>query len=348
MTELARRNEELARAHEQEASAPEAPLSRWQLERLKRELERARDRLAQDSGQQSARSNPQTGSQSTPSPSATSPRPGANGRQSAAEHSRYPRGTSTALAKPSNGPSPQRTQTGLPKRPPKRSDGGADALRQAADQLRQDQHDSLTAALQDAQQRAAGLVDEQARILERIEALKQEVLEAVREGRTYTYRGSDFDDEAAAKRRMREDVEQIADDVSELRGQLAQSSSDDGNLTRLLDRTLDDLTDSRLPDLLTMGADYLEMGRPLFFASRELRVHDALNRLSNRLGHALEQLESADANPAGAPTVADVQALRRQLTGLGPGGDPRDLRDIADATSVPGGGVARRRRPTRP
>ena len=331
LTELARRNEELARAHEQEASAPEAPLSRWQLERLQRELERAREQLANDSGQQSARGSRQAGSQSTPSSSATSrdraparDNPPPSTRGTLADLDRAREAIERSLSAEDSNRASQAAAEAFRR--------GAAALRQAADQLLQDQRNSLTAALEETQQRAAGLVDEQARILERIEALKQEVLEAVREGRSYTYRGSDFEEEAAAKRRMREDVEQIADEVSELRQQLAQSTSGDENLTRLLDRTLDDLTDSRLVDLLTMGADYLEMGRPLFFASSERRVHDALNRLSNRLDHALEQLESADENPARAPTVADVQALRRQLTGLGPGGDPRDLRDIADAT----------------
>ena len=326
LTELARRNEELARAHER--SVPEAPLSRWQLERLQRELERARDQLADDSGQQpSARANRQAGSQAGATsqdrtPTGNNPPPSTRGTLADLDRAREAIERSLS-AEGSNRASEAAAEAFRQ---------GASALRQAADQLLKDQRDSLTDALQDAHERATALVDEQARILARIEALRQEVLEAVREGKSYTYRGSDFEEEAGAKRRMREDVERIANDVSALRAQLAQSSTDDENLTRLLDRTLDDLTDSRLVDLLTMGADYLEMGRPLFFASSERRVHDALNRMSNRLGHALEQLENADANPSGAASVADVQALRRQLTALGAGGDPRDLRDVADAT----------------
>ena len=329
LTELARRNEELARAHER-SSGPEAPLSRWQLERLQRELERARNRLADDSGQQDA--NRPASAEAGASPSATrqgratrgdNPPPNIRGTLADLDRARE------AIERSLSGEDSNRASEAAAEA----FRQGADALRQAADRLLDEQRNSLTAALRDAEQRATALTDQQARILNRMEALKQEVLDAVRQGRTYNYRGADFEDEAVTKRRMREDVEQIAAAVSNLRQQLAQSSTDNENVTRLLDRALDDLTDSRVAELLTMAADYFEMGRPLFFASRERRVHDALNRLSNRLGHALEQLESAEATPGAGATVADVQALRRQLTALGAGGDPRDLRDIADATS---------------
>jgi len=330
LTELARRSEEHARAHEQ-PNRPETPLSRWQLERLQRELERLRDQLANDSDQSSQPAN----RQSSPSqPGAqSSGRPVAGGTPSGANPSPDVRGTLNDL---------ERAREAIERSLASGAEGesgsaaeafrqGADALRQAADQLLEDQRDSLGAGLRDVQRRADALLAEQERILKRLQALEREVVEAYRQGKSYTYRGTDFEEEAQTKRRMREDVERIAADVSDIRQQHAGSSNEDADLTRLLDRALDDLASSRVVDQLTMAADYFEMGRPLFIASRERPVHDALNRLSNRLANAVERFESANANSAAPTTVADVQALRRRLTGVGAGGDPRTLREIADA-----------------
>lgn len=328
LTELARRSEELARAHEQ-SSRPEPPLSRWQLERLQRELERLRDQLANDGGPRANRQQASTqsgGPSSRPAsgetPSGANPPPNIRGTLDDLDRARE--AIERSLASENAG---QVAETA-----PGAFRQGAEALRQAADQLLQDQRDSLAAGLRNAERRANALVEEQRRILERLQALEQEVIEAYRQGRSYTYRGTDFDDEAETKRQMREEVERIATDVSELRGQLAQASNEDNDLTRLLDRALDDLTDSRVVDQLTMAADYFEMGRPLFISSRERSVHDALNRLTNRLGHAAERFENAGSDSASPTTIADVQALRRRLAGLGAGGDPRALREVADAT----------------
>ncbi|MDE0040281.1 MAG: hypothetical protein OXU77_22370 [Gammaproteobacteria bacterium] len=331
LTELARRSEELARAHEQ-PSRPEAPLSRWQLERLKRELEELREQLANDSNSSSQQANrqPSGGQPET----RASGRPAAGGTPSGANPPPDIRGTLADLER-----ARQAIERSLGAENAELASGaaaeafrqGADALQRAADQLLKDQRDSLGAGLRDAHRRAEALLAEQERILKRLQALSDEVVEAYRQGRSYTYRGSDFDEEAQTKRRMREDVERIAADVSDLRQQLAQSTDEDAELTRLLDRALDDLTDSRVVDQLTMAADYLEMGRPLFIARRERPVHDALNRLSNRLANAVERFESANADSASPTTVADVQALRRRLTAVGPGGDPRALREVADA-----------------
>ena len=330
LTELARRSEELARAHEQ-PSRPEAPLSRWQLERLKRELEELRDQLANDSnpseraGGQPSGAQPNARPSGTPdagsTPSGANPRPDIRGTVADLERAReaIERSLASENSELQSGSAAQAFRQ------------GAQALRQAADRLLQDQRDSFGAGLRDAERRADALLAEQERILKRLQTLEREVVEAYRQGRSTTYRGTDFDEEAQTKRRMKEDLERIATDVSNLRQQLAQSSNEDADLTRLLDRALDDLAESRVVDQLTMAADYFEMGRPLFIASRERPVHDALNRLSNRLANAVERFESANANSASPTTVADVQALRRRLTAAGPGGDPRTLREVADA-----------------
>ena len=334
LTELARRSEELARAHEQ-GGAQERPLSRWQLERLQRELERLRDQFANDSNpssQQAARepTGAQPGGRSSGrsaagrTPSGANPPPDVRGTLDDLDRARE--AIERSLASP-NAEGDARTAARAFRQ-------GADALRRTADQLLEDQRDSLGAGLRDAQRRTEALLAEQERILKRLDAWRQEVVDAYNQGKSYTYRGTDFDEEAQTKRRMREDVERIAADVSDLRAQLAQSPDENADLTRLLDRALDDLADSRVVDQLTMAADYFEMGRPLFIATRERPVYDALNRLNNRLANAVERFESANANPAAPTTVADVQALRRQLTAVGAGGDPRTMREIADAARV--------------
>lgn len=332
LTELARRNEELARAHEQ-PNGPEAPLSRWQLERLQREIEDLRDRLADNSVRRPEHANrrhasgTQSDSNAAPrsapgrTPSGGNPPPEIRGTIKDLDRARAAIEWSLSDDNASRGS--QDTAEAFRQ--------GADALKQAADRILKDRRDALTATLRNSERQANALVQVQERILTRLEALAQETLEAVRQGRAYFYRSGDFEDEAETKRRMRKDVERIAADMANVRQQLA--ATDDGaNVIPLLDRALDDLADSRVADQLTMAADAFEMGRPLFMTGRERRVHDALNRLSNRLGHAVDRREknAADATPASA--VAEVQALRRQLNALGAGGNPRALREIAAAT----------------
>ena len=331
LTELARRQEELARAQEQNRT--EAPLSRWQLERLQRELERLRERLADNAGQPSSRGEPQQNDRQRSAPAASGAvagrRPAGNNpppetRGTLEDLDRAREAIERSLASEGANGAPQAAAEAFRQ--------GATALRQAADQLLQDQRETLTQGIRDAERRAAALVEDQEHILQRLQALEQDVLKAVRQGKAYNYLGEDFDDEAQTKRRMRRDLEQIAADVSDLRQQLAQSSQAYAELTRQLDRALDDLADSQVADQLTMAAEYLEMGRPLFIASRERRVHDALGRLHSRLGHVAERLETTQPDTAAPSGLAAVQALRRQLREVGAGGDPRTLGQIADTT----------------
>ncbi len=328
LTELARRSEELARAHEQPGRA-EAPLSRWQLERLKRELERVRGQLANDRGQRASRQQTGGAPGTRPprqgvaggTPSGNNPPPDIQGTLADLDRAREAIERSLAAENAER----------VSETAPHAFRQGAEALQQTANRLLEDQRDSLGAGLRDAERRANALVEEQRRILQRLQTRDKEIMEAYRQGRSYAYRGADLEDEAQTKRRMREDVERIATDVSNLRQQLARSSNADPDLTRLLDRAMDDLADSRVVDQLTMAADYIETGR-LFITGLERPVHDALNRLSNRLRHAVERFENAGADSASPTTVADVQSLRRRLAALGPGGDPQALREIADAT----------------
>ena len=176
---------------------------------------------------------------------------------------------------------------------------------------------------------------EQKRILDGLQELQREVREAARQG-SYAYRGDDFAEEARTKRRMREELERIAVDLSELGRRLAQSGRDDGDLERQLDRALDDLSDSRVADQLTLAAQYFDVGRPLtmMIHGQERRVHDALARLHGRLENVAERFAGAEPSDPGATVgIADIQALRRQLRELGAGGDPRTLAEIVDTTA---------------
>ena len=211
---------------------------------------------------------------------------------------------------------------------------GADALRQGARQLLRERRGTLTEGLRSAERRTEALVEDQQGILQQLQSLEQDALKASRQGRTFTYsEGRDFEADAATKRRMRRDLERIVGDIERLRQELAQSPEEDAGLPRLLDRALDDLADNRVAEQLSIAAEYFDIGRPLYIAGRERRVHDALERLRSRLANIADRLEDAEASPTAGVGVADVQALRRQLREAGAGGDPRALREIAQATA---------------
>ncbi len=329
LTELARRQEELARQQERQAS--QTPLSRWQLERLQRELDALRDQLGGNQGQQQPR--------------------GQGQREQGEERrgQREPRGGLAGGTRSETGDAMEdldRAREAIERSLANESASGeaaagafrqgADALRQGAGQLLRERRGTLTEGLRSAERRTEALVEDQQGILQQLQSLEQDALKASRQGRTFTYsEGRDFEADAATKRRMRRDLERIVGDVERLRQELAQSPEEDAGLPRLLDRALDDLADNRVAEQLSIAAEYFDIGRPLYIAGRERRVHDALERLRSRLANIADRLEDAEASPtAGVGVgVADVQALRRQLREAGAGGDPRALREIAQATA---------------
>ena len=302
LTELARRHEELARRRER-GETQETPLSRWQLERLKRELETLRERLADaDSGPTAARRGAQ-----------------ASGGAEIAD----------AIA---------RLERAMDDSNPDRSEAeaeafrqGAAALRDSAERLRQRGVDDLARRLRNAEQETGDLLGDHRRIGERLDELQQELLRATRAGERRRYRDYGFDREAETKRRMQDDLTRIAADLADIRQGLERIPDSGAAVARQVDRALDELAESRINERLGLGAEYFEMGNPLFVIAQENRVGSALEDLRERLDLAAGRMESVRAGSNANPTVDDLQRLRRRLQDIGVGGPLSDLEDVASA-----------------
>ena len=302
LTELARRHEELARRRER-GETQEAPLSRWQLERLKRELETLRERLSDaESGASASRRSAE----------------GAGGGQIDDAIAR--------LERAMDDPNPDQREAEA-----EAFRQGAAALRDSAERLRQQGVDDLAGRLRKAEQETANLQSDHRRIGERLEELQQELLRATRAGERRRYRDYGFENEAQTKRRMQDDLTRIAADLAEIGLKLERVPESGAAVARQIDRALDDLARSRINERLGLGAEYFEMGNPLFVIAQESRVGSALEDLRDRLDLAAGRMESVRADSAGNPTVDDVQGLRRRLQDIGEGGSLSDLEDVASA-----------------
>lgn len=300
LTELARRHEELARQRER-GETQETPLSRWQLERLKRELETLRERLADaESGQSAANRIGEV--------------PGR------AEISNAIARLERAM---DDSNSDQREAEAEAFRQ------GAAALRDSAERLRQRGVDDLAGRLRRAEQEAGDLLSDHRRIGERLEELQQELLRATRAGERRRFRDYGFDREAQTKRRMQDDLTRIAADLADIRQRVERVPESGEAVARQIDRALDRLAESRINERLGLGAEYFEMGNPLFVIAQETRVGSALEDLRERLDLAAGRMESVRAGSGASPTVDDLQRLRRRLQDIGVGGRLSDLEDVA-------------------
>ena len=300
LTELARRHEELARRRER-GESQEAPLSRWQLERLKRELESLRERLSDaDAGQ--SRSQSQRSAADLETAIADIDR-AINDSDADADRRRE---AETAALR-----------------------GGAAALRDGVDQLRQRDVDQLAGQLRRAERDAAALLADHRRIGERLEALQNELLRATRAGERQRYRDYGLADEAATKRRMQDDLTRISADLADVREQLERVPDAGPAAARQVDRALDGLARSRINERLGLAAEYFEMGSPLFVIGQEGRIGTALEEFQERLDRAAGRIEGLQGAVPDGTTIDDVQQLRRRLQEIGQGGDAGALREIA-------------------
>lgn len=303
LTELARRHEELARRRER-GETQEEPLSRWQLERLKRELEGLRERFADAESGQSASNRTSEAS---------------GGAEIANAIARLER------AMDDSNPDQREAEAEAFRQ-------GAAALRDSAERLRQRGVDDLAGRLREAEQETGDLLSDHRRIGERLEELQQELLRATRAGERRRYRDYGFDREAQTKRRMQDDLTRIAADLADIRQRLERVPESGEAVARQIDRALDDLAESRINERLGLGAEYFEMGNPLFVIAQENRIGSALEDLRERLDRAAGRMESVQAGSGNNPTVDDLQRLRRQLQDIGVGGSLSDLEDVASAT----------------
>jgi hypothetical protein len=292
LEELAARQEQLAR---RQATGAESLASRWEQARLRRELEEMRRELesgGRDGGGGAA--------------DAT----GAAGRErSLAELDSARRALDRAAA---GDPSAARE--------------ASDSLRQAARQLRQTAQDDLEERLARSGRRLSNLRADQERVVEALNELQQESLEAARRGEYPGLNDFRMQTFAEVKRRMQEELAELERELADL-SSAADDRDPDG--AALLEQALRELDEVRVDERLSAAAEAFEMGQPLYVIGNERVVARSLEQLSRQLQEAAQSLARAGRSSAGDP-LSEVRELRRRLEAARTGGDL----DEAEARAV--------------
>ncbi|MYE84016.1 MAG: hypothetical protein F4X36_19660 [Gammaproteobacteria bacterium] len=294
------RLEELARRQEALARSPDGqqmPVSRWRQERLRREVEEMRQRLARAGGGRSGRID------------------------DAIERLDQVR---AAIDDSLEGQGGRRQQERI-----------AEALKEAAERLRDAGRQRSVDAMEEAQRGVERLVRTQQGINERLKTLQDESLDAARRGtrlpygsRTGTAGALDVATDGDRKRRMQEEFGEIVRRLEALRPSLPEREG------ASLERALDDVSDARLVERMAAAAEVFDRGRPLFLIGQEEYVEEALARFGDRLGRVAARLA---ARADGAPTVtglARAQGLRRDLERAAAGEDTAAIERIARAVTA--------------
>jgi hypothetical protein len=270
-----RRLEELAARQErlarQQGQDPQSLASRWEQARLQRELEQLREELESRGGAGSASS-------------ASTARALADVR--AAEE---------ALER--QHPDPRARQQ------------ASEALRRAAQTLRESSRGDLQERLARAGRQVANLEADQARVMEALEQLQQSALDRARDGQGVTRSDYGMQTFGMVKRRMQADLAELRGELTDLTDAVDER---DAQGAGMLDRALRELDEARLDERLAASAEAFEMGQPLYVIGSETLVEQALERLAQRVGQTQDALaRSNDAEPS--EPLQEVRALRRRL-----------------------------------
>ena len=291
---------ELARRQEalaRSADRQQMPVSRWRQERLRREIEEMRQRLARAGGGRSGRIDD------------------AIGRLDEARN---------AIDDTLEGRGGQREQERI-----------ADALREAAEGLREADRRQGIEAIEEARRGVSGLVRTQQGINERLAALQDESLDAARRGTGIPQDSQgraaaalDVATDADRKRRMQEEFGEIVRRLEALRPSLPDREG------ASLASALDEVSDARIVERMAAAAEVFDRGRPLFLIGQEEFVEEALVRFGERLGRLAARLA---ARAGGEPTeteLARAQDLRRDFEQAAAGGDAGAMEQVARAVAA--------------
>ncbi len=272
LEELAARQQRLA---ERQRRGDESLTSRWQQERLLRELEALRERLE---GGQGNRQNQ------------------AAIEQAIADLDQARQAIDRSLEQPQGDPTSSRQAT--------------QALRRAVEQLRESERHNLEERLARSERQIANLLTDQRTVIDRLDELERETLEASRRGEGNLYWNYAMEAYGERKRRMQEDLDNVTRNLRAVGDTLGARDPD---TQRVLQRAVDELAEERINELLAASAEAFEMGRPLFAIGSEAAVERALQRLAGRVGQARRLLESSDAEAPNDTPLARVRALREAL-----------------------------------
>lgn len=291
LKELADRQEALAR---QQSGGEESLASRWQQERLQRELERFQEELERrqrERQQQSLQS--QAGEGNT---DATDPLSNA-----ISELNRARQAISESLAREQSDPAASRAAT--------------EAIRRASEQLRDESVGNLDQRLARSQRAAQNLLSDQRNIMDRLDEVLEDALEAqdsvVRKQDDYAMAPY-----AERKRRMQADLNELTREL----GQLGQAT-EDAATAEVLAGAAQELAEERLDERLAASADAFQYGRPLYAVTNEDAVEAALERLTARLDQARRMLASSGGLSSESSALAEVRALRAELSSATPQAD---------------------------
>ena len=295
--ELAERQQQLA---ERQRSGEESLASRWQQQRLQMDLEALRERLENQRRQQTGQG-----------------RDSAAIRNAIAELSEARDAIDRSLERASgeSGSTQQASQ----------------ALRRAAQQLREEERGNLDQKLARSGRQIENLLADQRNSIDRLQELQKEVLDASRAGEIDPFDNYAMESYAVRKRRMQQDLDDITRDLDEVGDALAGRDPD---TRRVLQRALIELSEQRVDERLAASADAFEYGRPLFAIGNEATVERALQRLGDRVRQARRLLESGAAAVRDDTTLARVRALRRALANSIPADSAAGGYDDANVTGI--------------
>jgi hypothetical protein len=296
LEELAARQEQLA---QERARGDENPASRWQQQKLERELEALREQLQRRQA-------------------ASRQRPGSMSERSLGDAIADLEQASERLQQNRNDPEASREI--------------GQALKRAADSLKQQAASDVRDQLQDARQTARALQDAQEGIMDRLEANQERSLDASEAGEFDPWQDFTMAGDVTTKAQMREDLQvlrkQLADAVNAL--------GEDQSAAELLRAAQAELDEDRVDERLAASADAFEMGRPLYALGHEEIVTRSLARLNEQLETAQQVLGEGQAMRARNDPRRAVASLRQALAAArqGDGIDAEALGAVAAQTEA--------------
>ena len=337
LEELARRQEQLANRLNREQAT--TPAERWQQDLLRREVEELRDRLERmqqstaNSQQDPQDSSQQSGSQSSSSPNEQSSSSGEGTPQQASNNDaerrseQLRRRLDSAVRAMNDAEAAMRQ--GADREELQRA--AAEAQRQlegARDQAAADRDDLRQASLDNLGERADELYDRQTDIERRLQtAIRSALQESGSDDRLSS--GMSFEEEYAMAREKRElqaDLQTLEQDAKRTARSLTDTEPE--SAARLED-ALEELREDEVDARLAVSAAYIEQGEAVYVSASESAITESLERFVEGLNEAsqlAEQAQGSDAQgqePGLARTLAQTQALRRQLQALNGGADQR-------------------------
>lgn len=331
LEELARRQEQLANRMQREQTP--TPAERWQQDMLRRDVEELRERLEQmqqaanqqqgqqQSSGQSSGGQPQSASQngSEDSSGQGSEAQAANEQQRQAE--RLKRRLDSAVRAMNE--AEQAMRQGTDREALQRA--AAEAQRQlegARDQASAESERLTQASLNALGERADDIFDRQADIEERLQEAIRKVLENdANDDRLDS--GMSFQEEyamAEEKRRLQADLQRLEQSVRSTARSLNETQP---RASEALQAGLEQLREDEVDARIAISASYIEDGQAVYISASESAITDALRRFSDAMERAAEAADSGRGNAQNAAnergieqTLADTQALRRQLQQL--------------------------------